>query len=194
MGSLLSKWGKVFVVVVVAVAGLLTAGCVGPLLNTKVGKVMDAVGFVEVLVFVVFMGLLIHGVASLLSKLGNVFFAVAVVDDVVVVIVVARLLIADCVELSLMGFGGVTELLTSNCVGSLLNIVVEMVLTFEFSSIDFVDVSVFVDIVVVDVGLLKSDCAGSLLNIVVEIVIAFELSKIEFVDIGVFFVVFVAVG
>ena len=88
----------------------------------------------------------------------------------------------------------VSELLTSNCVGSLLNIVVEMVLTFEFSSIDFVDVSVFVDIVVVDVGLLKSDCAGSLVNIVVEIVIAFELSKIEFVDIGVFFVVFVAVG
>ena len=99
-------------VVVVAVAGLLTAGCVGPLLNTKVGKVMDAVGFVEVLVFVVFMGSHIHGVSSLLSKLGNVFFAVAVVDDVVVVIVVARLLIADCVELSLMGFGCVTELLT----------------------------------------------------------------------------------
>ena len=181
-------------VVVVAVAGLITAGCVGPLLNNKVGIVMDAVGFVEVSVFVVFMGSHVHGVASSLSKLGNVFFAVAFVDDIVVVIVVAGSLIADCVELSLMGFGGVTELLTSNCVSSLLNIVVEMVLTFEFSSIDFVDVSVFVDIVVVDVGLLKSDCAGSLLNIVVEIVIAFELSKIEFVDIGVFFVVFVAVG
>ena len=177
-------------VVVVAVAGLLTAGCVGPLLNTKVGKVMDAVGFVEVLVFVVFMGSHIHGVASLLSKLGNVFFAVAVVDDVVVVIVVARLLIADCVELSLMGFGGVTELLTSNCVGSLLNIVVEMVLTFEVSSMDFVDVWVLVVLVV----LLKSDCVGSLLNIVVEIVIAFEVSKIVFVDIWVFFVVVVAVG
>ena len=180
-------------VVVVAVAGLLTAGCVGPLLNTKVGKVMDAVGFVEVLVFVVFMGSHIHGVASLLSKLGNVFFAVAVVDDVVVVIVVARLLIADCVELSLMGFGGVTELLTSNCVGSLLNIVVEMVLTFEVSSMDFVDVWVLVVLVVL-VVLLKSDCVGSLLNIVVEIVIAFEVSKIVFVDIWVLFVVVVAVG
>ena len=180
-------------VVVVAVAGLLTAGCVGPLLNTKVGKVMDAVGFVEVLVFVVFMGSHIHGVASLLSKLGNVFFAVAVVDDVVVVIVVARLLIADCVELSLMGFGGVTELLTSNCVGSLLNIVVEMVLTFEVSSVDFVDVWVLVVLVVL-VVLLKSDCVGSLLNIVVEIVIAFEVSKIVFVDIWVLFVVVVAVG
>ena len=87
----------------------------------------------------------------------------------------------------------VSELLTSNCVGSLLNIVVEMVLTFEVSSMDFVDVWVLVVLVVL-VVLLKSDCVGSLLNIVVEIVIAFEVSKIVFVDIWVLFVVVVAVG
>ena len=82
--------------------------------------------------------------------------------------------------------GGVAaELLTSNCVSSLLNIVVEMVLTVEVSSRDFVDVWVLV-VLVVDVGLLKTDCVGSLLNIVVEI-----LPKVVFVDIG---VLFVAIG
>lgn len=83
--------------------------------------------------------------------------------------------------------GVVAELLTSNCVGSLLNIVVEMVMTFEASSMDFVDVWVLVVLVVL-VVLLKSVSVGSLLNIVLEILIAFEVSKIVFVDIGVFFV------
>ena len=70
--------------------------------------------------------------------------------------------------------GVVAELLTSNCVGSLLNIVVEMVMTFEASSMDFVDVWVLVVLVNL-VVLLKSDCVGSLSNNVVEIVIAFEV-------------------
>ena len=67
----------------------------------------------------------------------------------------------------------------------MLNIVVEMILTVEVSSRDFVDVWVLV-VLVVDVELLKTDCVGSLLNILVEI-----LSRIVFVDIG---VLFVAVG
>ena len=83
------------------------------------------------------------------------------------------------------------RVLKSDCVGSLPNNVVEIVIAFEVLSMCFEDIWVYVVavvVVIVAVGLLKSDCVGSLLNIVVEIVIAFEVSKIVFVDIGVFFV------
>ena len=81
-------------VVAIVVAGLLTAGCVGSLLYTKVEIVIAGISFVRfflfvdilglgcvgsllntrvekvmaILGFVCSMGLLIHGVASLLSK------------------------------------------------------------------------------------------------------------------------------
>ena len=60
MGSLLSEWGKVFVVVVAfVVAGLLTAACVGSLIiNTKVEIMMAGIRIEGHLVFVDVMGLL----------------------------------------------------------------------------------------------------------------------------------------
>ena len=60
---------------------------------------MATLGFVEVLVFVVSMGLLIHGacVASFLSKWDNV--------TAIVVFVVAGLHIADCVKFFCWKFG-----------------------------------------------------------------------------------------